>query len=127
MSFWEWFFSLKWQYSKRWEWPEKPCCFYLLRKQIDKLNVLQSDFLEVITHRHHFILYLHHRALQERLTANHSGVGAPRIENKEGVTIVCEFLFAERNAQGGKFKFRPMTVGCSFNLAAKFPTFAYDQ
>lgn len=73
------------------------------------------------------ILYLNHRALMQLLTANHSGVGARRIENKEGATIVCEILFAERNAQGGKFKFRPMTVGFSFNLAAKFPTFAYDQ
>ena len=127
MSFWEWFFSLKWQYSKRWEWSEKPCCFYLLRNHIDKLNVLQSDFLEVITHRHHFIFYLHHRALQERLTANHSGVGAPRIENKEGDTIVCEFLFAERNAQSGKFKLWPMPSGFYFNLATKFSAFALHQ
>jgi len=95
--------------------------------QVDKLNVLQSDLVEVITHWDHFILYLHHRALQELLTANHSGVSAPRIENKEGDTIVCELLFAERNMQGGKFKLRPMPAGFSFNLAAKFPTFAFDQ
>ena len=54
-------------------------------------------------------------------------MGAPRIENKEGDTVVCELLFAERNTQGAKLKLRPMPAGFSFNLAAKFPTFATDQ
>ena len=69
--------------------------------QVDKLNVFQIDSVEVITHRHRFILYLYHRALQELLAANHSGVGAPQIENKEYDTILFEHLFAERNAKGG--------------------------
>ena len=75
----------------------------------------------------HVIIYLHHRALKELLTANYSVMGAPRIENKEGDTVVCELLFAERNAQGGKFKLWPMPAGFSFNFAAQFPTFAFDQ
>ena len=95
--------------------------------QVDKLNVLQSDLVEVITHWDHFILYLHHRALQELLTANHSGLGAPRIENKEGDTIVCELLFAKRNANGRVGKLRPMPAGSSLNLASKFSTFAINQ
>ena len=75
----------------------------------------------------YFILNLHHRALRQLPPADHSGMGAPRIENKEGDTIVCELLFAERNAQGGKFKLRPMPTGFSLNLAAKFTNFAFDQ
>ena len=108
-------------------WKYARCLIDSSCKQVDKLNVLQSDFVEVITHRHHFILYLHHRALQELLTANHSGVSAPRIENKEGDTIVCKLLFAERNAKGRVVKLRPMPAGFSFNLASKFPSFAFDQ
>ena len=61
------------------------------------------------------------------LMANHSGMDAPQIENKEGDTIVCELLFAEENAQGGKFKLRHMPAGFIFNLVTKFPTFAFNQ
>ena len=70
---------------------EEDLAALLTGKQIDKLNVLQSLLIEVITPIGPFYLYLHHRALKELLTTNHGGTGAPELRIKKVIRSSVNF------------------------------------
>ena len=64
----------------------------LTRKQINKLNVLQIDFVEEITHRHHFVWNFDDWAFHDIIPAHHCRMWSGIVKHKEVTRPFVDFF-----------------------------------